>query len=620
MLLSSSAPVTASAGTSVEREAGVPLDLGLRLRMLRQLEELHAPKEIVDALTSTDAERIRRGRSVAAHPIGDITGDGTPEVVELDFRYSLVIGRESQDLNTVAEEEITTIVRIRDAKTGRVHWTKRFDDFVLVGQARVGREGRRGLIAVAGILSFFSGSSGDRYLTFDGLRGTSGKRLWTKSYMSVAATHDYTTSVAIDSPVSFSFVQTHKSPATEILLGLSTITDTRLSLTAATRTLVLSAADGSDAIHPSVDVGVNWIPFPDAVSDLDGDGLDDYVVINDKGVYPGEGQDPPAVGGVVQARRGLDGSGLWTEGGLEFRYFAFTIGLGDVVGNRTRDFGIFTFNQAGTSELLPPLPILPSLLYERDVPVVMLVDAGAAEWLWTKRGLWMHAPGDLDRDGDRDVVVDRMTYDESNNALEYTRLAFPGVGKMIWRHRLVWRGEPCLVNLCLGGGGGGVTSAGDVHPDSIDDRFVAMSLSQVDTYEQASFVLDGGSDRVLIRSDETLLPLWAAVDGRGTDVMNARVDRNETTFRVREGSSGDTLWALDLSGAEQLLPKDTWAYGYGFSLPGDGCADVLAEINSEDATFYAVVDGADAKILWSRWVGRKGDAPRVTRHQDLNPC
>lgn len=620
VMMVAAAPVGASAGrASAEMPLDVAPDLGIRLRMLRQLEELKAPHAILDALTDQDAARIQRGRSVAAYPMRDVTGDGVAEVFEFDVRYSYVIGRDSQSLNTISEQEFTTNIRFRNGRTGRLQWKKRYDDFVVPARANVGRSGRPGVIAIGGILTFFGGSPGDRYLTFEGLAGKTGKRLWSKRYMSVMASHDYTTSVVTDSPVSFAFVQARKDRPTEILLGLSNITQAMFTTTAATRAVLLSAEDGNDSMHPHVDVGVDWLPFPDAVHDLDGDGLHDYVVINDKGLDPGEGQDTPRLGGIIQARRGADGASVWTRGGFEFRYFAFTIPFANVVGDARRDFGIFTLQRGRATTLLPSLPLVPSLIIERHREVVMLVDAGGGNVRWTKPAWWAHSPGDVDRDGRADVVLDRLRYNRSINQVRYSRVALSGRGTPVWRHDLTWRGEPCLAHACLGGAALGLGSAGDVHPDRVADRFVWLGLFQPpQTEDYATFVVEGDSDKTLIRSDETLMPLGAAVDAKGSDVMNARVDRHRATFKAREGSSGAALWSLQFSGAEQLLPKRTYAFGEGFALPGDRCGDVVVNLATEDSTLYAVVDGADAKLVWSRWIGKKGERPRLTRSLDLN--
>ena len=617
MVLGLFVPGTGASGTRTGERRSAAADLGLRLRMLDRLQELRAPDAVLQALTTDDA-RVRRGRSVYAYPMRDITGDGVAEIVESDVRYSITIDQ-SESINSIVEEEYRTIIRVRDSRTGRQHWKKRYEDFVVIAPATIGRPGHKGVIAIAGLLSHFGGTTGDRYLTFTGLRGATGKGEWTKTYTSATVSHDFTTQVTVEAPVSFAFVQARKDAATEVLLGLATTTETALApLTTATRTVLLSAADGSDVIHPQVDIGIDWLPFPDAIPDADGDGLDDYVVINDKGLSPGSGQEPPAIGGIVQARRGLDGTALWTEGGLEFRWFAWTIPLSNVVGDRRRDFGILTYNRGKGETVIPSIPYLPAFILERDHEVVMLTDAGRGNVMWTRRGTWIHSPGDLDGRGLDDVVVERLHFNFRKNSIRYGRLAYPGIGKRLWRYELVWRGEPCLLDACTGGGGAGIGSAGDVHPDSVSDRFVAMSLEDATGRKDRTYVLDGRSDRTMIRSGDGMFPLSVALDGKGDDVMNTSTDKGVVHLRARNGTTGETLWSMSHNLPRDILPRRLGGYGEGFHLGGDTCGDVLTTVFTSSGTFYAVVDGSTARVVWSEWKGAKGQSPMLHSARDLN--
>lgn len=607
-------PARADAAPS---RAGAEIDLGARLRMLRQLEANNAPDFLIDALTTDDA-RVRRGRSVYAYPTRDVSGDGKPEVIESDVRYSITIDR-SQSINSIVSEEFTTVLRVRDAQTGRMHWKKRYDDYVFASPGMIGDPARKGIILTAGVLSFFGGSTGQRYLEFFGLRGDNGKTQWRKEYASVAASYEYTTQVVADTPVSFSFVQARKDEATEVLIGLATLTETFLApVTAVTRTVLLSAADGSDVVHPIVDVGVDWLPIPDAIPDSDGDGLDDYVVINDKGIDPGNGQEPPQIGGIVQVRRGLDGTALWTEGGLEFRWFAFTLPLANVLGDGRRDFGVMTFNRGLAESVIPSVPFLPTFLLERDVEVAMLFDSGGGNHAWTRRGTWIHSPGDLDGRGLDDVVVERLHFLFRRNGIRYTRLAYPGVGKMIWRHELEWQGPECPLDECFGGGGGGIGPAGDVHPDSIDDRIVFMAADNGVEDETRTYVLDGNSKRIQISSGGDLYPLYVPIDGRGDDMMTTVINGGGISLRARDGEDGRTLWEMKYGLPRDLLPKEVGAFADGFHLDRDPCGDVLVDVFSNRGTYYAVVDGRDASIVWSEWRGDKGFRPHLKAVRDSN--
>lgn len=606
-----------AAADPAPRTPEVPIDTGIKIEMLRQLKELGAPEEIIDLITKSDAS-VEEGRSTYAQPFPDLDGDGTAEVAEVTFSFLISISDSQTDINEFVVEEIETFIRVRRGTDGKVLWKKRYEDFVIPVPAQIGAPARQGVLAVGGLLSFFGGSAGERYFTLEALDGTRGRLQWSREYRGVGGSDGLTSSFATNSPVSISLFQGLPGDATDVLVGLGDYVTTPLTSTVAVRTVVVDGEEGGEVLHTNVDVGVDWIPHPMATSDFDGDGLHDYVVANNPGIDPGGPQEPPSFGGVLHARRGTDGSEIWTTGGLTFAYYAGTASLPNVVGTSTRDLGIVTYHPKERDILPVPLPELP-ISFLDHVPVVMLLDGATGYVRWTKPGEWIFSPGDLTGDGKEDVVVERLKANKAR--VRYEQHAFTGVGKKIWVHDVTWRPKPCLAGACFRSWWGWGSGMGDVQPDSTRDTFVALNkFEDPGTQEEKRYVMDGRSGRVLVESDETLVPSWVAIDGAGSDLLTLAANPGNLAVTARRGHSGDVLWRTVFRGPEALLKERSWPWAGGFYLPGDHCGDQVVGVNHGRASFYAVISGADGSTLWSFWSGAKENRPKVTERFDRNPA
>ena len=595
---------------------GNPVDLGIRLEMVRQLKRLGAPRRITDLLTRRDAG-VQTAHYVEAWSLGDVTADGVDEVVEIEISYTLRIN-EGQDLNQIVVEEPSTTFWIRDGRSGKRYWKRHYDDLVIPVRAVLGEPARPGVLVVGGLLSFFMGSTGERYLSFDALRGPSGKRLWNRTYRSVGVSADLMTQVTTDSPVSIHLFQGHKGAADELLLGLGDFVETTFTTTVVTRTVVIDGSNGAETLHPSLDVGVDWIPYPSPVSDIDSDGLQDYVVINNRGFHPGEGQDPPTIGGLISARKGVDGSPLWTSGGHIFLNWALVMPLPDVVGGGPADFAISTYSSKRI-ELLPMVPVPLPISSSREFPVAMLVDGSQGRVPWVKPADWAFSPGKLDGDGVPDVVLERFRRKGATST--YTQIAHRGTGEKIWEHQTRVSFESCLADGCLRLVYALAFETGDVQPDQVSDTFLMTGIIQdPGADDEVRYIIDGDSGRVLIRSDSSLHPALLAVDGDGADVVNSSAMEERVSIRARTGSGGKTLWRTTFTARRGLLPEDRYAGATGVQLSDDRCGDILINVALGKETYFAVLSGSAGRVVWDDWTGPRADRPRVASISDLNPA
>lgn len=571
-----------------------PRDL-LRIRRItleRSLLDLGVSPQAIELLR--DDQRVRTGRWMLAEPAGDLNGDGTGDVFESDTRYRITVGNGG---GPAPEDEVTTIVTARDGATGKRIWRRKYDTDVWPVAWRVGPEGRPGALLIGNVSSALD-PSGSTTLSFRAVNGERGRTVWNRTYTSTY-TDSVVTWVAANQLVSFGRFDALEGRADELMIGLSTMVGSLLSSSAATTTVVVDGRDGTEHAHPLIDVGVGWVPIPGDVGDLDRDGFDDVVTTNNPGIDPGEEQEPPVVGPMVYARKGSDGSPIWSES-VPMDYFAFAWDVSDVAGSRTPEVGLETV--------------------QRNQWHVYLLDGDYGTSWWDRRADWMHAPGDIDRDGRRDVVLTRWYAGMGTGKMRIEQDALRGSGAEIWSRRTVWDYEelPCPRDACSTWMGFGADVRGDVDADGVTDMAVSMAVGLGAVVADATaLVFDGRSGRTVYETGAELSATGVAMDRRGDDMTRFTVASNRMTLEGVDGR-GRKLWGGTLMGPRKVLPRNTSHFSFGMRLGGDSCGDVLVDVFDGDDTFYAVIDGGSGRILWSRWSGARSEHPAFAVNRDLN--
>lgn len=583
----------------------------------RQLEELGIPKEFFPFLR--DDAKVRTGRFMFGEPSPDLNGDRAPEVIESDMRYSYELGETQSTLPTV-ESDVDTRIVARKGTNGKKLWAKRYDRDAYPLPMRLGSKGRHGVLVISGLWNYF-GTTGESTLIFDAFDGR-GRLLWSRDYTSVSY-YDLITRVSKDAPIMIATFDGVKGRAEDLLVGLATVVEAYPAQTMTVRTLAIDGATGSEQLHPIVDIGIDWWPIPLPTGDLSGDGLDDFATTNNLGADPGgDSQQPPSIGGTVYTRTGAAGVPIWTTSGLEMEAFAIAFGLPDVVVGSTPEVGLITY--VTREEPLPvPVPIdLPVAVSFRWEPRTYLLEGAFGAELWHKRFDSIRSPGDIDRNGKPDLVLDKFSVSFRRSRTRYEQLAVMGTGRKLWKKDLVWRYEtmPCPRDLCFGGWGLWWEGGSDYQPDGVRDVFLSQPVDQNAAFRDTiTHVLDGRTGRVRFKdsTDRELQPAGVAIDGRGDDLMGFEYGSDQVHLTARTGMN-KMLWGGTFAGPPGLIPKKTGFYALGFKLPGDRCGDVVLDAWIDDDSYYGIFNGANGRVLWSRWTGAAGDRPVISDLVDRN--
>ncbi len=598
------------------RDSGRPnrLDATIQELAKRQLDQLGIPEAFLPFLR--DDAKVRTGREMFAIPAPDLNRRSGPELLETDLRYSYAVG-EGQQGPLPADFDVDTRIVVRTGATGKKLWAKSYDRDAWPFAMRVGPKGRPGVVVISGIWNFY-GTTEESTLAFDAFAGKSGKHLWSRQYKSVSY-YELVTYVAEDAPLVLAPFNGIEGRATDLMLALATWVSSPLATTMSTRVIAIDGRDGSEHVHPIVDVGVDWWPVPLPTRDLDGDGLDDYATTNNFGVDGGDpgSQQPPAIGGTVYTRKGNTGLPIWTTSGIEMSGWAFTDGLPDVAGDRTPDLAVITYVEGKRRPLIPEVPLLTTLGYRERI---YLLEGKFGAVAWHKPWEWVYSPGDIDRHGKRDLLFFKYRASFKKGRTTYHQLAANGAGQRLWRRRSVWRFEtmPCPRGFCFGWYWLDLDVSPDVQPDRVKDALMNQGVEQNEAFRDSiTRLYDGRTGRVRFQDETALDSADVAIDGRGTDLLAFEHKNDKVRVSARNGWNR-TLWSAMVGGPNKILSRRSWFWGTGFVLPGDRCGDIVINGSERSQSFYAVVDGADARLLWSRWTGPKDERPRITRRTDGN--
>jgi hypothetical protein len=553
-----------------------------------RLRKIGVPEELLRPLIEARDDVTFKGSFSFVEPAGDLDGRGGKDLFVGDIEYEIAFSPGILGLTTDISQEGTTRLSALSGHSGDVLWHKSYGDFVFPISARVGDEAKSGAYIVKGALSLL-GPFEQRYLTIDAVSGR-GKREWRRRYESIQSSSDATYST-VDAPLSFDLFDGLGSRATDLLIGLGDVIATPAGYVVRTRTVTLDGKDGSQRDHPEQDVGIDWIPSPWPAGDLDGDRRDDYVVPADLGADLGENQQGPAVGGLLNARRGTDGSRIWTRGGYEFDSVAWVYRLGDVLGNRFQDLAVMTVEPGETAF---------------GGWAAYLVDAGTGRPAWRKPGGWPRSPGDITGDGLDDVVTRDVDVRFGKGVVTYHQWAHSGKGNRLWRRSIKSSYEAGLCHTaCSAGVGSGWWDVGDVQRDGLQDHVVHHWVDQQPGEDRTfGFVVSGKTGRLLSSGAEEFRALGAAVDGSGTDLADLELQGPNAVLTARRGDTHAPLWRTSMT-LDTVFPPRSWPSAAGMRLDDDRCADVVITFSSDAGSIVLVLDGGDGSLKWSRSI--RGD-------------
>lgn len=601
--------VTGSLATTpvnaTSRDRAVP---SLRADAIARLQNLGVPSELLSILAA-DQMATFTGSFVDVIPAADLDRDGRDDVVAGYYRYEITINDPSDPLSPLVEEKVYSRLRALSGRDGSTIWRKNYDSFIWPVTARVGERARAGMYMLHG-LTTWTGPIGDRELRIDALEGATGRRIWRQSYESVTSEGDATLYVGV--PTGIDIFNGLPGKQTEVLVGVSDVAGSYSAYVSRTTTLVLHGADGRETTHPAQDVGVNWFTGPWAVGDVGGNRFDDYVVPSDKGVALPDDQSPPELGGIVTARTGTSGEDIWVEGGYDFKYLAWVYNLGDVVGDGHRDIGIVTVASDDTSVFFT---------FGATRFVTYLTDAGAGILRWRKPDGWPYSPGDIDRDGKAEVTTRDVQWQSRKGKIVYRQQSFNGRGHRLWRRPITrnYEAGSCQV-ACSAGYGAGWLEVGDFHRDGSIDTFVLNSIQQEPGEDRDfNFTVSGRTGRAVDSGGEELQAFGAALDGRGTDVVDVDASGTDLRLVARSGDRDRLLWRSELTFDTVFGPRASRRLA-SIKLDPDRCDDAIAIIDSPKAAIVVALDGGSGRVKWQRTVDGQARILSSSTSDHLRRC
>ncbi|MDQ3956777.1 MAG: hypothetical protein M3273_00480, partial [Actinomycetota bacterium] len=294
-------------------------------------------------------------------------------------------------------------------------------------------------------------------------------------------------------------------------------------------------------------------------------------------------------GGVVRARVGIDGALVWERGGFDFSdaLAVWAYRIRDVVGNPRSDV------------VLTPVSDEERGGFRLDM---YLVDGASGAPRWKRLGGWPYIPGDIDGDGDHEVVARHVVFSRRLRNVTVKLWAYDVSGKTLWRRVYTTRTDGPLTCRagCSSGAGVGFGPAGDLQPDGIADTYVTTHVRHTPgTETNVRYLVDGRTGERSLVSGAELFPLGTDLDLHGADVARARWrDRNVVVTAVT--SQNRVLWESVVSFGLALEPGDIPLDVVAARLDRDRCADLVVSVAARRGRYVAALDGGDGSLLWMR--------------------
>lgn len=554
----------------------------------------------------------------------DLTGDGLDEVLAVKHTST------GPDYHS-GSYEVTAL----NGRSGRKLWTAREsyenDGNILLFEERVGVAGKNGVLLYKG--------EGDN-TTWIGISNR-GKRVYStevvrSSWGPPGEQADY------EELYSVGFFNGLEGRATDILFGYAVGIGTfiprgdlgfYLRATSSARATILDGRDGSLTVHDELDQGLKQAPVPQIASDMDGDGLDDYAVVN---VLPEIQRDPET--GIpitpdpdmmfTRARKGTTGEALWLSEPMKVEPAPFTInltprdssdfyvdrGLSDVTGDTVGDLLV-------AAHRFDPLADEQTI---DDYPLFML-DGTNGDISWTAKGspsryASVSDLGRIDKDDTLDLLT--VTFEWTEETVENEVIAYSGAtGKKLYRRSYPLKGAVPPTNGTSAGGWGSTwgVALGDLAAEGSTDWEISTHWFNEtgSDHPDDRFFLDGRTGRKLLPKPAGF-SLQRSIDLRGDDLIGTRVE--DTSLDVFDGRDNSVLLSLTLKG----LVSDIFFPWMGLGtarMNRDKCVDLVATVDDGTGIHALMIDGGSGRVLWTRrQSGRDLGDVELENGADNNPA
>jgi len=532
----------------------------------------------IDILRVTDNDRRYRTFPYA-QPGGDLDGDGADDVLTSeDVARTEVPGAFTNFDHRVAA---------RRGLDGASIW-QRPDRAETLLAAKVGPQAQPGALVVDGLRTFTGGGGGissgaafgERAETRDLVLtavGGDGATIWSRVFASGAfagaAVADEEEGrrqavVAERFPTFAGLVQATPSDAMDVLVSVLTRRETPDRIETRHEVSVVDGATGQ--VARSFDLETEGARSAvHAAPDLDGDGLDDVLILRD-----------PTPGGIT-ARR-TDGTIIWTNPSDIVPFDVAVEDLGDVTDDGLRDLAV-----RGSGDV-----------FDESPPRVTVLDGSDGSVLFSTQAHTIVMVGELGQDGPLGLLAQRVV-ESPQRGVSY-RLFSPDGEQLA--ESLVPVADGTSISL--------LARAGDLDGDGVTDAGHRVVLPDVGTTDDGTFL----SGRTLepIFASGAGLPLRASLDGEGDDLV--RVERSSaSSFAVvaQDGSTGAALWSVTVEADERYTGQGRVSVERA-DVTGDGAPDVVLSIetsrvvpgttggsSNESIIQSWVLRGSDGRVLWS---------------------
>jgi hypothetical protein len=514
---------------------------------------------------------------------GDLTGDGLADVMtnEETFEYQVP---------SVAAFFPTSSIAARKGIDGSALWQREAQADHLL-PAPLGPQAANGVLAVDGVITGSVGTGGGsvsglldfahaeqlRGLNLTALNGSGGV-VWERAFdegafagAAVLTVDDGRRQViaARQYPLFVATLQATPSPALDVLVTILDRTEVNDQIEASLTVVIVDGADGSLA-SSRVLATEGTRPAALAVGDLDGDRLDDVLVVRAPGV------------GELTAMRGVNGATLWTNDDDVVPFEAYADDLGDVTGDGIEDVAVRGFGD----------------LYDETPPRVTVLDGADGSVLFGTVASSISAVGQVQ--GSAALLA--QYYDEVESEVEY-RL-FDASGDVVVERYVQFLDDDEDTHV------GVIPEVGDLDGDGVFDagHVVYRQLGTAEAGAERSYV-SGRTLSTLVQSTAGI-PILASFDGDGDDLLHIQRASASAFAVTAQNGGGSSLWTGSLA-VDPAYPGTGRVSVVAANVDGDAVPDLILNAetsrvvetpqggsSSESVEHAWVLSGADGSILW----------------------